>query len=388
MGCKRMLLAENLSTVIEKIHEAALDLSAWPDVLQGIGDLFQSSSVHVWVQDSIGNIQSMQGLQQAEEITREYSEYYWRLDLLRRAVMREPVGTPLVAEMVITREAFLKTEFYADFAQPHDLVDCMHTRLFDGAGCSGYLSIGRMDKIGAFEPEEIRVARLLIPHLRGAQRTREQLAFANLERASVLATLDALNQGVLIIDAEMRVRHANATARLLLCMADGLTTTAQGQLRAMHLDDEARLRRALGRAGGNGGSTLAIARPSGRTPFAVTVQPIAATSITISDLRCIGQRPTAIVFVVAADCDGVATAVASTLRVVYGLTTAEAAVAETLAQGKGTKDAANALGVAPSTVRWHLQRVFEKTGTTRQAELARLVERLGAVAGDEDRAPP
>ncbi len=43
------------------------------------------------------------------------------------------------------------------------------------------------------------------------------------------------------------------------------------------------------------------------------------------------------------------------------------------------------LGVAASTLRWHLQRVFEKTGTARQAELARLVERLGTLGGNEDR---
>jgi DNA-binding CsgD family transcriptional regulator len=35
--------------------------------------------------------------------------------------------------------------------------------------------------------------------------------------------------------------------------------------------------------------------------------------------------------------------------------------------------------IEPSTLRWHLQRVFAKTGTARQAELARLVTRVGAV---------
>ena len=47
------------------------------------------------------------------------------------------------------------------------------------------------------------------------------------------------------------------------------------------------------------------------------------------------------------------------------------------------KETTEALGIASSTLRWRLQRAFEKTGTARQAELARLVERLGAVA-----APP
>ncbi len=39
----------------------------------------------------------------------------------------------------------------------------------------------------------------------------------------------------------------------------------------------------------------------------------------------------------------------------------------------GVSNVADALGVADSTVKTHLGRVFEKTGTTRQADLVKLV---------------
>jgi DNA-binding CsgD family transcriptional regulator len=39
----------------------------------------------------------------------------------------------------------------------------------------------------------------------------------------------------------------------------------------------------------------------------------------------------------------------------------------------GVAKVAEALGVAESTVKTHLGRVFEKTGTTRQADLVKLV---------------
>ena len=52
-------------------------------------------------------------------------------------------------------------------------------------------------------------------------------------------------------------------------------------------------------------------------------------------------------------------------------------------RAEGVEAAAAAMGVTPAMLRWHLQRVFEKTGTARQTELVQLVERLSAVSGGD-----
>ena len=52
----------------------------------------------------------------------------------------------------------------------------------------------------------------------------------------------------------------------------------------------------------------------------------------------------------------------------------ELRVALTLAQGFGAKDAAELLGVGEPTVRTHLQRIFLKTRTSRQADMMRLLQ--------------
>jgi DNA-binding CsgD family transcriptional regulator len=61
------------------------------------------------------------------------------------------------------------------------------------------------------------------------------------------------------------------------------------------------------------------------------------------------------------------------LQELFGLTRAEARVAIRTLNGKGLQGIASDLSVTISTVRIHLQRVFEKTGTHRQAELVRLL---------------
>jgi DNA-binding CsgD family transcriptional regulator len=54
----------------------------------------------------------------------------------------------------------------------------------------------------------------------------------------------------------------------------------------------------------------------------------------------------------------------------YGLTRGEAALAVRLVQGKSIDDAAAELFISPHTARTHLKRIFMKTDTHRQAELA------------------
>lgn len=67
------------------------------------------------------------------------------------------------------------------------------------------------------------------------------------------------------------------------------------------------------------------------------------------------------------------------LRRLYGLTKTEAEVAIRTVDGKGVVPIADELAMSLATVRTHLQHVFDKTDTHRQAELVRLLLR-GVVA--------
>jgi DNA-binding CsgD family transcriptional regulator len=64
------------------------------------------------------------------------------------------------------------------------------------------------------------------------------------------------------------------------------------------------------------------------------------------------------------------------LAALYDLTPTEARVMVEIASGKNRAATALALGIADSTVKTHLARVFEKTGTSEQPELAKLVASL------------
>ena len=64
---------------------------------------------------------------------------------------------------------------------------------------------------------------------------------------------------------------------------------------------------------------------------------------------------------------------AALLRRLYGLTNTEAEVAVRIGRGAGLKHVSEELVVSSETVRTHLQHVFDKTNTHRQAELVGLL---------------
>ena len=64
---------------------------------------------------------------------------------------------------------------------------------------------------------------------------------------------------------------------------------------------------------------------------------------------------------------------AERMRVVYGLTPAEARLASVIVAGEGIASACRTLGISPNTAKYHLKAVFGKVGVSSQAQLVRRV---------------
>ena len=66
---------------------------------------------------------------------------------------------------------------------------------------------------------------------------------------------------------------------------------------------------------------------------------------------------------------------------IYGLTPSELRVLLAVFESGGVPNIAEALGISEATAKTHLRRLFEKTGTERQADLVKLVAGFAAPAG-------
>jgi DNA-binding CsgD family transcriptional regulator len=112
---------------------------------------------------------------------------------------------------------------------------------------------------------------------------------------------------------------------------------------------------------------VAIPRSDGRRPYVLRAIPISL------DNGIDVTPPTALVVIVDPELEPVPDSDA--LRRLYGLTKNEAKVALHVLDGKGLVPIADELEISLATVRTHLQHVFDKTDTHRQAELVRLLLR-------------
>ena len=182
--------------------------------------------------------------------------------------------------------------------------------------------------------------------------------------------LNALPLGIAFADRSCRLLWWNPYAEEIFHARDGLWID-RGGFRTARPAEENRLTALIGQASAlgtrtlPGGGAMAISRPSLRRSFAVLVSPLSKGT---------GPVDQAVVAVLITDPERSAPASAEVrLAQQFGLTPAEARVANALLAGKTVEAAADELCIAIATLRSHVRSLLQKTGTSRQAELLRVL---------------
>jgi DNA-binding CsgD family transcriptional regulator len=185
-----------------------------------------------------------------------------------------------------------------------------------------------------------------------------------------------LQQGFLLVDADARPLFANRIAQALLDSGDAMWLDS-GALSTSDSDSGRALRRLISScAAANDlttGGEVALPRTTSRLPLSALVTPISQDTAAIALPWTISRRPVAIVLV--SDPETEVRAHLDSLRQRFGLTPAEATFALEIVKGDGRQAAADRLGITVGTARTHLTKIFDKTGTKRQAELVSLLQR-------------
>jgi DNA-binding CsgD family transcriptional regulator len=142
-----------------------------------------------------------------------------------------------------------------------------------------------------------------------------------------------------------------------------------GQLEALHTATNKQLQSSIthacegSRDGARGGDSLACRRLEGRRPYAIHVLPLATP-----------ENPSAArALVIIIDPEQQAEPSKMLLRRLFGLTNAEADVALRVMRGDGLKPISADVELTMATIKTHLQHIFDKTDTHRQAELVHLL---------------
>jgi DNA-binding CsgD family transcriptional regulator len=365
---------DQFSGLVAGIYDAALDGSQWEPTLLRIVSAFEGNGGALMVAGPQLRHVRYTDTGTDQPAVKAYNDYYWQMDPVAPALGRAPAGSILSSREIATSDPRSK-EFYNDFAVAMlDAGDSLFVNLMrDGDGI-GWLCVSAPSRPEPFgSPGRMRLMRALMPHLRQAMRVQASVRELEFQRQNALDTLDRLAHGVVLFGGG-EVLFANRAASRICASRDGLTIGRAGVRAALRHEDAA-LQCLVGGAGGDGnggvraGGTVAVTRSSGQRPFVIHVLPAAA----LNEISRAGS-----VLAVIVDPEREPPLLTATLRRLYRLTPAEATVASEVLKGEGLQAVADRMSVTISTVRIHLQRVFDKTHTHRQAELARLLLTIDA----------
>jgi DNA-binding CsgD family transcriptional regulator len=234
------------------------------------------------------------------------------------------------------------------------------------------VSVHRKISQPVFDDDELAVLRLLAPHLTRAVMIADLLDTRALERDMLSAALDRLSVGIVLSDAEGRIVHTNEAADRMF--ADGrIVRLVGGQLAARDPNAARELSQAISDAAS--GTTIDIPRSGIVVPLKGEAgRDLAAWVLPLDGglRRELAAGFAARVAVFIRELGDTAPFPAELFVRRYGITPAESRVMMLLVQGMTIAETAEALGVSLPTAKTHLARLFDKTGTSRQADLVRL----------------
>ena len=377
--------AERLSDLIGAIYDCVLDPSRWDATLDEVRQFLDCANVvlalldlrtdTVRLQKTIG-IEPYWLAKMAEHSSDLAKLYRTVPDLLTR-----DIDEPIQGD----RKAILMDPYYVEWGKPQGLIDWIALFLMRSPNRFAKIWLARHESLGVITDREIRLLRLLAPHLRRAVTITDLIDMKSIEAEALDGTLDTLAVGILLVAEDGAILHANRAAASMLDRERPIAATL-GKIRAGDLYTTDRLRSTIALAarneGGIGASGIGIAL-SGPTGDVATahVLPLAR-----GDLRTrLMPRAAAAVFVASdlrlplARLDAIAEA--------FGLTPAETRLLERLVRGDSIADAAAAMSIAMTTAKTHRSRLLAKTGMRRQTSLISLVHRLLPPIGAADTGP-
>lgn len=359
-----MDLQQRYEQVVHALYDGVLAAQAWHGSLRGLARATGAHNFHLllWAPGQPTPAHSMSwGVDERPEAL--YREHYGAIDPRRLLVASMGEGRWMACHHHFDGRAVRRSEFYQDFLIPQGNRYLLGTRLMHHDGLDVYFGMHRAPGQAAFDEPTLRWMQHITGHFQRATRLWLDTEPLRARAALGAQALDAIELGVLAADATGHVVFANRCAQSLL-REGRVLALRQGLLHAPAHDDAVRLATAFHQARmTRRPSSLRVGIADGHCTL--TVLPLARSTALSA---CLGA-PSLLVLVSHGRRRRVLTV--QQLMQLFGLTPAEARLARAIAAGESLESYAAAAGVGLSTVKTQLRAVFDKTGTQRQAELAR-----------------
>lgn len=365
---------DKIEKVLDLIYDAAAENDLWPQALTAIADLTHSEGGMLFGQSfTAKQVYFDFNGRLSDECNRTYQQRHMQ-NPWSQYMETQPVGRLVSSDEAIALASLRKSLFYDEVLQPQQIAHNGMIGLAAREDFRAAFNMCRTAQHGPFGPDEHRLLEWLSPHLCRSVALGFRIDGYHAMQHAAFDVLDKLADGVAVLDRKGRILFANAAVRHL---------SEDGSLRlhhsvSTHSPTHSQRLSELIRAALQGapGGTLSLPRNIDGRLLTILVSSIRGKDI--GRLSDEGVKDAAVmVFVV--DPANRRSIPLGQIMDAYGLTHAEARVALAASSGNTIQETAQSLNLSPNTIKTHLRRVFAKTATARQAELAGLIAAIGGV---------
>jgi len=375
------LTTDELKSVLElvgRIYDCAIEPERWQSTLESIQSFMNAATASMYGFDlSSNSIRFLMSSGVAPEWLAKMPEYEADAGALFAAA--GDVGTRSIEQFHVIRQdvpddVFEANRYVREWGKPQGLCDLLQATLARSEQRFAAFSIGRHESVGVITPREVAAMTLLAPHLRRAVAISDLIDMKTVKANLFSEAWNTVAVAMFLTDADANVVHRNRAADRLLERANGVSLS-HGKLRATGGEASRRLASAI--------ALSLSARVEPGDPGTGIVLANAAEGATVAHILPLapGQRrarhaenAVAAVFVHSSTTETRPNL--SPVADAYGLTPAETDLLARLVAGDDITMAGEALGIAKTTAKTHLARLFAKTGTNRQSVLVALANKL------------
>lgn len=366
--------SDKVEKVLDLIYDAAADNDIWPHVLTSIADLTRSEGGILFGQSyTAQRIYFDFNGRLSEECNRVYQERHMH-NPWSRYMERQPTGRLVLSDEAVSLSELQRSAFYDEVLRPQEVGHNGMVALAARDDFRAAFNMCRSERRGPFDPDEQQLLEWLSPHLCRSVTLGFRIDGYLAMHQAAFNVLDRLADGVVVLDRKARVLFANAAARRLaqeerLRLHQSIGTHSPAHTQRLNELIRAALQ-------GGAGGTMSLPRDlDGRL---LTILVASIRSKDLGRLSDAGVKDAAVLLFAIDPADRRSTPLGQIMDA-YGLTHAEARVALAASSGNTIIETAQSLNLSPNTIKTHLRRVFAKTATGRQAELAGLIAAIGGV---------
>ena len=343
-----------ISEIIDDIYRCVLDRTHWVGVLERLTPFVGCCAASLNVHDLTSRTpELLVEVGTRPEASQSYLEVYGAINpLIDATLLYLGEGEVRTLYDTVDLAEYQCSRFYREWVAPQGWGDWMGCLLVRRSTSLAMLSLARLDRDGPYLASEVERMRLFMPHVQRATMLGRLFEHSAAERAGMATLVDRIRVAAFLVEPSGRISFVNRLGEALL--ADGLVLRESNRmLTALDSSVQKMLTAALTGDAGTPQMTL-VATQGGKRVLSI---------LPPSD----ESGGYAVVMVATPEAE--LPLPGPMLAQAYGLTMAEIRVLTALLKRGSLGQIAVDLGVTQRTVRAHLQKLFEKTGTRRQSDL-------------------